>query len=552
MQTLSTKKAPALSPAGPDSARGAPVREAKARIARNVLSNWMGLGANIVIGFLMAPFVVHRLGDTAYGIWALVLQLTGYMGVFDVGVRSALVRFVGRFHAEGDRCSMDRLVSLALLVFGILGIACMAGAGVIAAFVLPHMHIPPAMVSEARLVLILAAATMASGFALGMFQAVLAGLSRWDILNGIGIASLLLRTLLIIVFLARGHGLVALAVIQFLTSTLGYACAAAWAARLLGGLRLSLGLRGNSLLKPVFVHSAYAFLISVGNRINYEMDTIVIAAFLPVEVVTSYVIGFRLPQYVLNLVNSSAQVMSPLASGLDAGGRTEEVGPLLIRGTKYTLLLVYLINAAFLLLGRDLIRYWMGERYVASSAPVLIILTCGLFVSSTQSMGSHMLYGLGKHAVNVWCTLLEGVLNLGISLALVSRFGIYGVAAGTTLAATVVRGWFFPRGFLRALGVHPGEYVRHAVLPAVPPAFSFAAGFLALRRLIGGHGIAALGLASGAGLALYLACAWRFAFDERERDRLRHGLASWAWEKGSAPLDDATELPTFEKGRWES
>ena len=39
--------------------------------------------ANLIVGFLLAPFVVHHLGNTGYGIWALVLQLTGYLGVVD-------------------------------------------------------------------------------------------------------------------------------------------------------------------------------------------------------------------------------------------------------------------------------------------------------------------------------------------------------------------------------------------------------------------------------------------------------------------------------------
>ena len=68
-------------------------------VTRSVFSNWFGLTANLLIAFFLSPFVVHRLGDAAYGIWALVLQLTGYMGVADVSLRSALVLFASRLRA---------------------------------------------------------------------------------------------------------------------------------------------------------------------------------------------------------------------------------------------------------------------------------------------------------------------------------------------------------------------------------------------------------------------------------------------------------------------
>ena len=42
------------------------------RITQNILSNWMALGVSTAIGFFLAPYIVHRLGNVAYGVWVLV------------------------------------------------------------------------------------------------------------------------------------------------------------------------------------------------------------------------------------------------------------------------------------------------------------------------------------------------------------------------------------------------------------------------------------------------------------------------------------------------
>ena len=64
----------------------------KLQIIKNVGSTWFSTGLNILIGVFMSPFILHRLGDTAFGLWVLVFSLTGYYGIFDFGIRSSLVR----------------------------------------------------------------------------------------------------------------------------------------------------------------------------------------------------------------------------------------------------------------------------------------------------------------------------------------------------------------------------------------------------------------------------------------------------------------------------
>ena len=66
----------------------------KRQIIKNVSSSWFSLGVDVVVGFLLYPFILHKLGDTASGIWVLIFTITGYYGLFDLGIRSSVVRYV--------------------------------------------------------------------------------------------------------------------------------------------------------------------------------------------------------------------------------------------------------------------------------------------------------------------------------------------------------------------------------------------------------------------------------------------------------------------------
>src|SRR6478752_5412863 len=92
-------------------------------IFKNVSSSWFGLGVNILVGIFLSPFILHRLGDTAYGLWILIFSVTGYYGLFDLGIRSSIVRYVAKFSATEDHAELNRLVNTAMLGYTAIGIS---------------------------------------------------------------------------------------------------------------------------------------------------------------------------------------------------------------------------------------------------------------------------------------------------------------------------------------------------------------------------------------------------------------------------------------------
>ena len=63
-------------------------------IVRNVGWNWLGAATAMVCGFFVAPFLIHHLGDTGYGLWIVIGSLAGYFSLLDFGVRGAVGRHV--------------------------------------------------------------------------------------------------------------------------------------------------------------------------------------------------------------------------------------------------------------------------------------------------------------------------------------------------------------------------------------------------------------------------------------------------------------------------
>jgi O-antigen/teichoic acid export membrane protein len=56
------------------------------QIIRNVSSSWIALGTSVLVGLFLWPLILHSLGDAAAGIGVLIFSITGYYGLFDLGI----------------------------------------------------------------------------------------------------------------------------------------------------------------------------------------------------------------------------------------------------------------------------------------------------------------------------------------------------------------------------------------------------------------------------------------------------------------------------------
>src|SRR5258708_17822696 len=86
-------------------------------ILRSAASNWGRYAFSAGLAFFLAPYVVWHLGNSAYGVWCLIVSLTGYLGLFDLGLRGAVTRYVARFHAQSTHNSCTEVSSSAMALF---------------------------------------------------------------------------------------------------------------------------------------------------------------------------------------------------------------------------------------------------------------------------------------------------------------------------------------------------------------------------------------------------------------------------------------------------
>ncbi len=429
------------------------------RFAINISMNWAATAVNMIVPFFLTPFVVHHLGRVQYGVWILAVSIVSYLALLDLGLRSAVVRFVSRAHGRGKPDESAESIQGALWMRLLIALSVVGLSFALAASTRHLFRIPEDLMYAARMTVLLCGVGVASSLVTGVFGAVLTGIHRFDILSMLTMSQTVLRAAGVLLLLWHGHGLVALAAWELAVIVLAGVATVLLALRLFPAARIRVGKPGSAVLRALWSYSATTFIFMLAVQVVINTDTLVIGAFLSVGMVTYYAIGSSLVNYSTQVSSAVSSTFIPLASQLESSSDPEALRNMLLRGTQAMLGLVLPIALTLFIRGRTFIDLWMGPQYGPISETVLRILMISLFFSMGDATAGAIMMAIDKHKPVARWSVYEAVLNLGLSLVLVKTIGLYGVAWGTSISMAFTHLAFWPRYNARILGVSPGTYL---------------------------------------------------------------------------------------------
>ncbi|NLX07872.1 MAG: oligosaccharide flippase family protein [Phycisphaerae bacterium] len=488
--------------------------------ARNLGAVWVGYAVNLAVMFFMSPFVVHSLGDAAYGIWTLMISITGYLGLAELGMGAALGRHINFHLGRGEVGKVNGVISTALAFFAACGVP-LLGIGLLLTVSLGSVFtkIPAELLGPARWAILILVIDLWLSFFRASFVQVLTAHERFDISNAIQIGFILARAVLTLAALSLGRGLLELALIEVACGTVVLAATALAARRVFPALRVGRAWIGRDRFRELFHFGFWSFVGNVAGRLLYWTDSIVIALLLGPADVTAFAIAAMLIFYARTIVHQSTAVLGPQVIQHCAASDWPALQRLFSWGTTFAMTLAIPILVGMIAFGRPFLVLWMGPAY-EGSYPVLAILACSQIVALAGSViGTWVFSGLNRVRLGASVTLVQGLCNLACSVALVlAGLGVVGVALGS-LAPRVIFSLLCMGMAMRWIGLGIPEFVRRFASRWVLLAGGFAVICAAVNQLPLPFGWAALVLKVALSVLIYLPAAW-LVVPEPDRRRI--------------------------------
>ena len=409
--------------------------------------------------FITTPIILHSLGKNDFGIWFLFQSIILWFGLARFGFDTTLIRDLAAIREKPVGEETQTLVSSTFYASFLVLVALAVSILFTAQFFGNWFDFAADKNILFQNTFVIVFVIFAFQFLGSSLQSLFYSRDMFYRRNIICVVRNVIQFVLIIgVFNLNKLNLIGLALIVMAAAFFEF-IALLLVARKIWGFFPSVKKFDPNVLKRMLRPSSGYFIISIAGLIIFRSDNFLIATFLSVEEVAVYAISYYLFDYTMRFIWNFGELLSPRLSACYYNNQISELKSVFWKMNLVTVGLALAGSLAIYFLGFWFLNMWVSE---ANFVPlnVLRVFAFTLFFQCVTKSCAVFIKAIGKHQPIVWFSCLEAVLKIGLSIVLVQKYGMIGIALGTLIAHLLATGWFIPYLSLKTvlqMGPEPGN-----------------------------------------------------------------------------------------------
>lgn len=445
---------------------------AKSQLRIGVVLSYINMAIGTLIPMFYTPIMLDLLGQSEYGLFKLANSVTSYLGLISFGIGSAVVRYLTKYRAEGDKDGEEGIFALFNVVFRVIsGIALIAG--IIITFFLDSIYgnaIEADQIVEMRILVLILSCNTALNFLCSPYNSVVTSHERFLFLQTINIITTVATPIVNLVVLFLGYKSIGMVVSSFAMSIVVQIAYFIY-------VRKSIGLKPNYknmpkfLLKEIFVFSFWVFVANIVNQLYNSTDTLIIGAIpaLATIGVAIYNIGATFQSMMFSFSVGLLSVLTPKVNGMVfSGNDNTQLTDLMIRVGRLQCYIVAIVCSGFIAFGTNFIKLWAGAGYEEAYwvAIATMIPSC---IPLIQNVAMNVIVAQNKHRFRSLMLLFISVINVVGTFLLVQSMGIIGAAIVTGAAMILGQGFIMNWYYWKKIGLEIPRFWKEIVKMFVVP-----------------------------------------------------------------------------------
>lgn len=415
----------------------------------------------LAIGFFSLPALVAFLGIEGYGLlsYSRLFSGNGILVLFDFGLSAAIVKYVAEFYSNEKKSNISQLISASFWLLGSCGLLL----GVIGWWQADNISI--ALVgsgaNESNLAWII-------GWSFAVWPLELSGMAIYAAIQGFQYYSFLraIECTWFVLYMAIGiclamvgYGFERVAFVGLLLSLVKLLAAGLFLINKHPEIQLNLLNRPTlSALSMPMRMGRHLFISQLFSTIVNQGEKLVVAALLPVSMMTFYEVLIKLPRMIKSFFSFGAAAIVPAASELGARECLDGNRRLLQLGLQFNLVITVPAVCACIFLAEPFLNIWMGSSFIVLAHLLQVLLIFNI-LNPLSSFSWQIMIGMNRKVHHTpmiqWINLVATVLAWFV---LIPRFGLWGIVASFfTILLTIPWSIVVP---CRELGCSPALLVE--------------------------------------------------------------------------------------------
>lgn len=442
--------------------------------AWNLAASWASVATSIAVAFIAAPILVGSLGKAGYGEWCVINALGAQLALVELGLIASANRELNGQVAANKIDDASSTLSTASVVLGGLTLT-----GTL--FIYAGSYLTP-IENDVRLALLVVLLAMAIKLANTPFISNLQCHERLDLAGVAQVATLTLR-LGLVVTLADSLNVVTLSYIFLLSEIAGIVLIQACCRYVAPEIKFSIRLVRPQAVKRLKAIAMWTALKRFAQQVYTSVDTLIIGSIMSTTSVTTYSLGFVLPNHSENFTRQIGRVFSPkILKDAQLGELTR-----VAHEVRIAMILCAAVGTPIFLgipiFGKDFFTLWMGEGF-ETAYYVASIFACLAFFRALHLPIHSALLGVGEVKRPAILISFAAVANIVLSVVLChTALGILGVAIASVITIGISEAICIAIAF-KHISVGATQYTRN-LLAAVAMVVVFLVIGFSVRQIPG-------------------------------------------------------------------
>lgn len=411
------------------------------QLKAGTILNYTIILLNTLVGLLYTPFMIHKMGQSEYGLYALVASVISYLTILDLGLGNAVIRYTAKFRAENKTAEQYEMFGTFIILYTIIGlIALVAGLGlyfnVDAIFGNTMTSIE---LDRARFMMLLLVFNLCVTFPLSIFGSIITAYEHFVFPRVVNVCRIILNTLVMICLLNMGYKAVALVIVQTVFNILSLLLNLVYCKKRLQ-IKIIFGRFKWDFLKEVAIYSFWIFLNVIMDKIYWNTGQFVLGAFVGTTAVAVYAVAIQLQNMYMQFSTAISSVFLPKVTAIVTTTDDDRmISDLFIRTGRIQYIIMSLIFFGFIVFGKHFIQLWVGAGY-DEVYKICILFFASLLVPLIQNLGISVLQARNQMKFRSMIYVIIAVLSLIVQIILAEKYGGIGCAFAVSGALILGQG----------------------------------------------------------------------------------------------------------------
>jgi len=503
----------------------------KRQILKNFFSAWFSKFIKLGTSLLLVPIFIDELGKDGYGIVILVGSIISLSTLFEMGVRTGLVRFLAKSYSKKDFQLFNEYLNTSIVIY--LGIWMLLSILLIyfspllaTTFKVPNNYHDLAVI----LLRTFGVITIFWSFTSPIFSAITSAFNRYDVTN---YRQSLISTISIIsVIVAVKYfnvGIVGWAVLTVIFDAITTISIVVIAFQMTPFIAVSTKLFRKDRLIEMLKFGFIAFIGGWSRKMKIDADPLILSSFLGPAAIPIYRAGVAMPSHARPLIGALTGQIHTVSTAYYSTGDIVRFRKVFESGTKYTLLMGVPLLVVFLFFADDILQLWLGTRLTAKELHNAVLCMQGMavidFCFYLEGSSYAILYGMNKLKFMTFTDIFLGIINISASILLVkySGWGIPSVLLPTIILEGLARPWYLYYT-AKVMGYAQKSILPNIYLPAFTVLFLTVVAGWGINFLIVPNSLISL-LAAGASLGcIWMITMWFLGLTDADRKDLKQTI----------------------------